>query len=963
MLIDERLHNHHHLAQPKVARPLDARAPSPAPKPLVTSSTVPSSELFSHINAKNAKHSQKSNTPATLHPNILGNASTASNHGADLMSGSNPVASANVIGGSNVGTQTKNLSSSATPNTTHSIPAPPPTLSSKRSLASNKAEIDGLTEGAKELGPPTKKTRLLGGPTQKTTIQNGGAPPDHSHSIQLDTGTSKPTTVTKPKRIPRAKHYQVGDDFDASPKTTADTSLYEMNGLQGHSRVAVQRQMHKAVDPSIGELTVHMHVDGMPYQPTVPHPQYPQSNARTNDMMQTVPQWNTNRIEAHDAMGGRTLTNTKELMLFETIKKYLNDKEVWHDFLRVLELYNHSIIDFKTLLDRVSVYIGDDDELLEDFKGFVGYDVKKDGLVEDEVWEIKNLDIREREKVDASIIQREYGPSYKRLPREEIDLACSGRDELCWSVLNDEYFGAAKFGTESGGPGHRKTNFEEVIAMTEGERAHFSYWLECISRTIGHLESLQTRIDSMDDKERTNFHLGDNLGGTSPSIYHRTLRKIYENKYTSNIFPYLRDYPANSMGIVLKRLKDLELNWKSAESQWNLIWREVERKNYYKAQDHQVLSFKSNDKALMKGANFLKEIQELKETKSCLVLDVALHEESTPMEAEQMLLDRSKLGNLRKSRVRSKPSHALYSVIKETPIKTTLPLKASHQVELGFQDLEIFFDVLRIMVMSLDRSALSHPERRRIDETIRTLIPAVWNITPLELEKQIPMIYDDDTSEPSEDENPTLDPAVNDRDLLSKKGVESLTQGLLKLDANQNAKASNMGELDTPLMSSPPNSTQEAFTSRPYRDGQDYRDEEDGLENSGGRGFLVSQKWAQVRQAEQGAEIAPEAEASQLEPTGPLGSVTGRYYNVFGTSTYAILFRLLHVSFWELFYPGRPSFFFAFGKLIITYLDSLFTSAKAEDHCARAWQEDARVASHQSDRRRAWPHSPDHWSG
>ncbi|KAH9466342.1 hypothetical protein Pst134EB_001397 [Puccinia striiformis f. sp. tritici] len=149
--------------------------------------------------------------------------------------------------------------------------------------------------------------------------------------------------------------------------------------------------------------------------------------------------------------------------------------------------------------------------------------------------------------------------------------------------------------------------------MTEGERAHFSYWLECISRTIGHLECVQARVEGMDDRDKASFTLGENLGGNSPSIYHRTLRKIYENKYQTSILPYLRDYPTNTIPIVLRRLKELELSWKSAESQWNLIWREVERKNYYKAQDHQVIAFKSNEKSLLKGQNLLKEIQRFEE--------------------------------------------------------------------------------------------------------------------------------------------------------------------------------------------------------------------------------------------------------------------------------------------------------------------------------------------------------------
>ncbi|KAI8459139.1 hypothetical protein BY996DRAFT_6410377 [Phakopsora pachyrhizi] len=654
---------------------------------------------------------------------------------------------------------------------------------------------------------------------------------------------------------------------------------------------------HKTLDPTMSEPLKHLHTKS--HLSRNPHTFEVLNQSLRSALPVRYSTWNPSFMETHDAMGGRTLTNTKELVLFESIKNYLNDKDTWLEFLRVLELYNLSIIDFKTLLDRISEFVGDNDELLEDFKGLVGYDIKNDGLVKDEVWEIKNRDVQEREKVDATMIQREYGPSYKRLPRAEIDLACSGRDELCWSVLNDEYFGAAKFGTESGGPGHRKTNFEEVVAMTEGERAHFSYWLECISRTIGHLESLRVRIDSMDDIERSNFQLGENLGGQSPSIYHRTLRKVYESKYESSILPYLRDYPATSVPIVLRRLKELELSWKSAESQWNVIWREVEKKNYYKAQDHQVVAFKSEEKLLLKGTNMLRELQELKEKRTCLVLDVALDfkKKPSPIEITGQGLAAIDLdeGNPPFSGKAHDPFQ-LKTCITDTESFQTPPIRDTHQVELGFQDMDVFFDVLRIVVMSLDRTAMSNPERRRIDETIRIFIPALWNISALDLEKQIPIIYDDESSEPSDDYQSTSQPVESSyqHDLLDKKGVESLTQGLLKIQTAQQIFQDESQKYDTPLALSPVSSLKELGGSQSkiigtnstaahlqVNCGHPYQLTPNEI-NGAGLGFANMNKWTTISLP---SDIVP---ASYTDPR------VKRWLNLFGTSTFYLLLRLLH---------------------------------------------------------------------
>ncbi|KAI7966929.1 hypothetical protein MJO29_000206 [Puccinia striiformis f. sp. tritici] len=665
---------------------------------------------------------------------------------------------------------------------------------------------------------------------------------------------------------------------------------------------------HQVIDPSIGCSSAYVH----------PHLQAVQDSHLGSSKLAGYSTCQPSYVETHDAMGGRTLTNTKEVALFESIRKFLNSQDVWLEFLRVLDLYNRSIIDFKTLLDRVSVFIGDDDELLEEFKGLVGYDVKIDGLVEGEVWEIRNQDIRERDKVDASTIEKEYGPSYKRLPRAEIDLACSGRDELCWSVLNDEYFGAAKFGTESGGPGHRKSNFEEVVAMTEGERAHFSYWLECISRTIGHLECVQARVEGMDDRDKASFTLGENLGGNSPSIYHRTLRKIYENKYQTSILPYLRDYPTNTIPIVLRRLKELELSWKSAESQWNLIWREVERKNYYKAQDHQVIAFKSNEKSLLKGQNLLKEIHDLKRDKKTLVHTVSIGDEDD----EQDLSKQTDLNSPSRMDVDNEPLPSqstadkgeivLASEIPEKIDRSPTPSRATHQIELGFEDMDVFFDVLRIITMALDRSALSNPERRRIDESLRTFIPAVWNISASELEKQIPIIYDDESSEPSEYGRPTQpsnhhdDPMTTNtnhpQNVLDQKGIETLTEGLLKIQTSQDSRRARSQNLDTP-MSSPQQSYQ--LTPAEYVSHSTTNNNNHNVNTTiaqpastepNGASFLGLKKW--IKLSCPVLEPTSEDDPNGVEPS--IDRRTGRAYNVFGSSTYYLLIRLLHTLYTRL---------------------------------------------------------------
>lgn len=77
----------------------------------------------------------------------------------------------------------------------------------------------------------------------------------------------------------------------------------------------------------------------------------------------------------------------------------------------------------------------------------------------------------ERERFELHNL-KSYGPSYRKLPYQESKgLACSGRDALCWSVLNDDWVAYATWASEGSGA-HRKNAFEDALACSEQEVGH-----------------------------------------------------------------------------------------------------------------------------------------------------------------------------------------------------------------------------------------------------------------------------------------------------------------------------------------------------------------------------------------------------------------------------------------------------------------------------------------------------------
>lgn len=81
------------------------------------------------------------------------------------------------------------------------------------------------------------------------------------------------------------------------------------------------------------------------------------------------------------------LVTTDELTLFDRIKKFIDDKTMYHEFLKLLNLYTQEIIDMPTLLEKAFLFIGSSDELFGLFREFVG---EQDGFVEGEEWPIDN---------------------------------------------------------------------------------------------------------------------------------------------------------------------------------------------------------------------------------------------------------------------------------------------------------------------------------------------------------------------------------------------------------------------------------------------------------------------------------------------------------------------------------------------------------------------------------------------
>ena len=263
-------------------------------------------------------------------------------------------------------------------------------------------------------------------------------------------------------------------------------------------------------------------------------------------------------------------------------------------------------------------------------------------------------------------------------------------------MLNDEWVSHPTWASEEAGfVAHKKNSFEEVIHRCEDERHEYQIQLEGLARTIGILEPLATRLNEMPLGERAALRLRPDLGGQSRWIYMRTLKKVYGKDAGTEVYQALQEAPAVAVPVVLARLKQKNEEWRRAQREWSLTWRQVDARNFYKSLDHTGINCKQNDKKAITTKAFVTEIDNVR--------------------TEQELQERQQLQQKR-SRVR--PACARGSL--------------GFQLSYSFADSGVLCDALKLVYSYLDHNQATYslPERRSVERFLRAFMPVLCMLPP-----------------------------------------------------------------------------------------------------------------------------------------------------------------------------------------------------------------------------------------
>ena len=424
----------------------------------------------------------------------------------------------------------------------------------------------------------------------------------------------------------------------------------------------------------------------------------------------------------------------------ERIKKYLSSKQAWLEFLKLTQMYTNEIIDKQTYVTKIEDgFIGHNTELSATFKKMLDYD-PNDVVIE-------NTPAPSENKVVLSNC-RALGPSYRLLPKLERYVKCSGRDEMCYQVLNDEWASHPTWASEdSGFISHKKNSFEEALYRMEEERHDYDFNIETAMRTVQLLEPLVQQMMLLDSEERKHFKLPYGLGGQSEAIWQRVVKKLYDRPMGCRVIEDMYVKPTKVCQVVLMRLKEKVEKWKQAQREWEKVWRDQTHKQFWKSLDHQGINAKTENKKYFQPKQLHSDI-------------FAKYEEQR---RQRQLMPASQVSN--------------------------------YQLEFSFKDVEVIYDCCHMLLTYL-RTQYVHADSAKVEKFIKDFIPTFFGLDKDGFLARMTDVYSDTPPNEEDEESNVNDDTPSHRGRRMPNGKQNLLRGVLdpskqgKKDSRVNSKES-----------------------------------------------------------------------------------------------------------------------------------------------------------------------------
>lgn len=330
-----------------------------------------------------------------------------------------------------------------------------------------------------------------------------------------------------------------------------------------------------------------------------------------------------------------------ERQFFDTLKEVLTNNSrdgvgAWQDFVKFLDLYGQEVLSRVELLTYVEELLGKRHaDLFDEFKRVLAA-AGSPTAMNDDTWFSVPLS-----EIDFTRC-RKCTPSYRALPRNYPLPPCSDRLDLETSVLNDVWVSLPVGSEESYTFRHmRRNQQEETLFRVEDERFEIDMVIDSNATTLRRLEPIAEEISLLSRKERSPTSMTESTisDAKNPSSLNRPaltkkflgaggkkFQYVLDKKILTTIHLYsiMRIYgdfghtmikllfsnPTKTVPIVVKRLRQKDIEWREARNVLNRRWKELVDQNYFKCFDHRSLTWRTLDKRATSTRTLLAEIRD-----------------------------------------------------------------------------------------------------------------------------------------------------------------------------------------------------------------------------------------------------------------------------------------------------------------------------------------------------------------
>jgi paired amphipathic helix protein Sin3a len=496
--------------------------------------------------------------------------------------------------------------------------------------------------------PPTSHVSLPPPPARRpvTNVRQDGKPPEFDHAIQYVTKIKQRFVKDQPdvyRRFLEILHsYQknsasaadqgavisevlsrVAELFQDHPDLLQDFRFFLPDTVQDMARERLQRiaaqhaharayGMHDAMEAeraaqmaagtqyassSMYQDMTASHVDERAYQHHLSRTSLGMGPGRSERGME-------GEYAARAAMTSiRPQLAPTERTFFQRVKAALGGREGWVEFLKTLDLFSKNVLSRAELLQLLAELLPP--QLLDELKSLI---ITKGAM------ELTPSDAH----ITLPISDQDFTgcahctPSYRELPEGYPQLACSERSMWEQRVLNDRWV-SIQTGSEDYSFKHmRRNQYEEALFRCEDERYEVDMVIDTNASTIKILEPLAQEINTL--RAVKGYHWQFRLDRRALGVIHlKAIARVYGTR-GEEMLELLRKNPGGAVPVILKRLKEKDLEWRRARTERNRTWRDVMANNFHRSLDHRSFYFRQQDKRAIAAKTLIQEMRTLVES-------------------------------------------------------------------------------------------------------------------------------------------------------------------------------------------------------------------------------------------------------------------------------------------------------------------------------------------------------------